>query len=192
MLAELQTSAKQILLGNAMLILCCAFYLAWWLVAFRPDNPIKGFKSGWLLIPAVIFGLLALIEILRGNNCVNKAEKVIDGSQIVLFGAAVYVALLLVTSLLLKRQVTTELFLIVGWAVVTLLELNSFFALNCLSKTAVIVFAVITLIFAAASMVCYLLYYKLDGLKGCADGAVPLMLVVIMTAAVSLTVILKN
>ncbi len=37
-------SEKQIFRSNILLIVCCAFYLAWWLLAFRPAGAVKGMK----------------------------------------------------------------------------------------------------------------------------------------------------
>lgn len=52
--------AEYIRTGNIKLLFCFAFYLASWVVGFNPWRPIRGLKSGWLLIPAVILGVLAL------------------------------------------------------------------------------------------------------------------------------------
>ena len=41
-------------------MVCCAFYLAWWLMAFK-TNPIKGMKTGWLLIPAFAADIAAVV-----------------------------------------------------------------------------------------------------------------------------------
>lgn len=84
MFSDYNIQTRKMLIGNLLLIVCCVFYLAWWLIAFKPEGAIKGFKSGWLLIPAVIFG-----------------------------GIAVYVILLLATAIFMKRQVTTELLIVI-------------------------------------------------------------------------------
>ena len=64
---------KQIFLGNILLIVCCAFYLAWWMLAFRPENAVKGMRSGWLLIPAAVSGILSVVVILRGMGVETAA-----------------------------------------------------------------------------------------------------------------------
>ena len=66
---------KQIFLGNILLIVCCAFYLAWWMLAFRPENAVKGMKSGWLLIPAAVPGILSVVVILRGMGVENRSRE---------------------------------------------------------------------------------------------------------------------
>ena len=62
MFSFLNTQGKQILTGNVLFILCCVFYLAWWLLAFKPSGAIAGMKTGWLLIPAALFGLLGVVR----------------------------------------------------------------------------------------------------------------------------------
>lgn len=47
MFAGFEVQTRKILTGNILMILCCIFYLAWWLVAFKPTGAIKGMKSGW-------------------------------------------------------------------------------------------------------------------------------------------------
>ena len=42
MLSNLNASARHLLQGDLLLILCCAFYLAWWLLAFKPVGAVKG------------------------------------------------------------------------------------------------------------------------------------------------------
>ncbi len=41
--------------GNGLLMACCGFYLLWWILALKPAGAIKGMRSVWLLIPAVVF-----------------------------------------------------------------------------------------------------------------------------------------
>ena len=68
MIFETSNSARQMFWGNLLMVGCCAFYLLWWIVAFRPTDAIKGLKSGWLLIPAFLLGIAAVAMIIRGAN----------------------------------------------------------------------------------------------------------------------------
>lgn len=183
---DLQT--KQILTGNILLIFCCVFYLAWWILAFKPTGAIKGMKSGWLLLPAVVFGAAAILQIVRGSGVADSQSVLFPQTAVLISGVIVYVVLLVATRLLLNRQVTTELFLIVGWTVLMFLEVNALFAQGQYSRTAAIVMLVIMVIAAVVSLVCYLLYYNLDSVRGYVDGMVPLLLIAAMMVAVTVSV----
>lgn len=178
----MNTVSKYFVQGNLLLLGCCIFYLAWWLLAFRPENPVKGMRSGWLLIPAAAAGLGSVAKIVRGINETPLANAPFTSMQIWLTGAAVYVVLPVATSALLKRPVTTELFLIVGWAALAAAQANALYASNLLRAQQAIALCIITAIFAVVSMICYLRYYELDPVRGYADGAVPLILVGIAAA----------
>ena len=54
--------------GNILLVGCCVFYLLWWALAFKPTGAVKGMRSGWLLIPAFLFGCAAVVLIVRGTS----------------------------------------------------------------------------------------------------------------------------
>ena len=176
---------KQILTGNILLIFCCLFYLSWWLIAFKPEGAVKGIRSGWLLIPAAACGLAAVIMICKGISATAKEERLIPVLLIFAAGVIVYFVLLAGTWFIMKRQVTTELFLIVGWAALAAAEVSALFACGSYSKTAAIIFIVFIIIMAAVSMVCYLLYYNLDSVKGYIDGIIPLAIVAVMTGIMS-------
>ncbi len=185
------SQTRQMLTGNLLLIVCCIFYLLWWLVAFKPTGAIKGMKSGWLLIPAFLFGAAAVIWIARGSAAAKVHAALLPRSTILIGGIVAYVLLLAATYLLLKRPVTTELFLIVGWVVLLLLELNALYGLGYCSKSIAVVFLIVILTAAIISLICYLLYYGLDSKLSYIDGAVPLLLVSVVTAAISACIIVR-
>lgn len=188
MFSQYDLQTRQMLTGNLLLVGCCVFYLAWWLIAFRPEGAIKGMKSGWLLIPAFLFGIAAVVQIVRGSN-VDSQTALLPRTAALVGGVVVYIVLLAASSMILKRQITTELFLIVGWTVLMFLEVNGLFALGQYSKTTTVSVLVITVIAAIISLICYLLYYNLDSVKGYVDGMIPLLLVAVMMAAVTVSVV---
>ncbi len=192
MFSAFDTQTRQMLGGNILLILCCVFYLLWWVIAFHPEHAIKGLRSGWLLIPAAICGLFAAIQIIRGGGDGSIAMPFPRWS-ILVGGIVVYIVLFACTYLLLGRQVTTELFLIVGWVALMFLEVGALQGLGRLTTTTMVVLLFITVIVAAASLVCYLLYYDLDAVKGYVDGMAPLVLIALMVAAVTVvTVVVRS
>ena len=177
--------AKQIFRSNILLIVCCAFYLAWWLLAFRPAGAVKGMKTGWLLIPAFAAGIAAVILAVQGIRSAPVEAALFPGGLLLWGGIAAYFILLAVTGLLFQRQVTTELFLIVGWAVLALSEINTLYGVGRFSRGMAVPFAVVIVAAALISLVCYMLYYNLGDRAGYFDGMVPLLLVALVTAGIS-------
>ena len=185
MFSFFQTQEKQILIGNLLFITCCGFYLAWWLLTFRPVNPIQGIKTAWLLIPSAFAGLAGVMLILQGILTLPKAEQLLPGAYILWGGIAVYIILLAVTVSLLKRPATTELILIVGWGMIALAEVNGLFESGLFSRGLSVGFFLIICVAVAISLVCYLLYYRLDSRAGYIDGMIPLLMAALVMAVIS-------
>ncbi len=142
----------------------------------QPAGAIKGMKSGWLLIPAFVFGLTAVYLILQGASSIPLARTFFPGMSLLIGTIAVYLILLAVTALGLKRQVTTELLLIVGWAALAFAEVNALYGIGCFSGVAAAGFFVVTGVCAMVSLICYILFYSLDSRAGYIDGMIPLLL----------------
>ena len=53
----MENSAKTLLTGNWIMALCGVFYLAWWIVAFRPPQPRSTPISRTLLTLAFLSGI---------------------------------------------------------------------------------------------------------------------------------------
>ncbi len=177
MFGGFDSQTRQLLIGNLMLIFCCVFYLIWWLIAFKPEGAIKGMRSGWLLIPAFVLGIIAIIEMVIGSNMGGAARRLMPTAVILIGGLAAYVILLIVSWILLKRPVTTELLLIVGWTVLAYLEINALYGTERFGRPLAITFLIVAAAAAAIGIVCYLLYYGLDARAGYIDGTVPLLLI---------------
>ena len=185
MLSFFHAQEKQLFIGNILFVVCCAFYLAWWLLAFNPSGAANDMKTGWLLIPATIAGLAGVILIIRGILAQKPANQLLNSAFILWGGIALYLILLAVTVLLLKRPATTELILIVGWAMLALAEANSLFGIGRFSHgVSTGFFALISAAFVI-SLVCYVLYYHLDSRVGYIDGMIPLLLSALIMAAIS-------
>ena len=176
---------KQIFLGNILFVVCCLFYLAWWLLAFKPVGAITGLKTGWLLIPAAGFGIWGVVQVFRGIFAKTPASLLLDGRYILWGGVALYFILLFITITLFKRPATTELVLIVGWAMLALAEANTLFGFGLFSRARAVSFMVLIGIAAIISLACYVLYYRLDRRAGYIDGLVPLLLAGLTMAGIS-------
>ena len=128
------------------------------------------------------------------QGIINTSAKtaLFQGKWIIIGGIAVYILLLLVTSIALHRPVTSELLLIVGWAMLSLQEINILYGFGTYSHTGAIIFMIITVIATIISLVCYVLYYNLDKTAGYLDGMVPLIMVGSIMLSISIKMILKH
>lgn len=178
---------KQFLTGNILLVLCCVFYLAWWLIAFKPVGAIKGIRSGWLLIPAAVFGAAAVLMICKGISETPNGTMLFPTLHAAAAGIILYVILLTGSWLIMRRPVTTELFLIVGWAVLASTEISALYGHGAYGRTAALTFIGCIIVMAVVSLVCYLLYYNLDSVKSYYDGMIPLVIVAVTTVIMSIT-----
>ena len=168
--------------GNIKLVLCFVFYLAWWIVGFNPKYPIRGMKSGWLLIPAAVLGAWALVEIV---SRLALEGGPVPGVALIIGGVVGYAILLAITAGLLHRPPTSELPIIVLWATVILLEINSLVALGSIPDTLGWTLMAACLVCTAASLVCYQLFYDLDTTRAFIVGAIPLVLACVMTGVMA-------
>lgn len=142
-------------------------------------------KTGWLLIPAFISGLLSVILAAKGIQSASVRESLFPKGLLLWGGFAVYFILLAVTVLLLKRPVTTELFLIVGWTALALSEINALYGTGWFSHGLAVMFTVVIGVAALISLVCYVLYYNCGNRAGYYDGMVPLFLAALVMAGIS-------
>ena len=191
MFENLQLPLKQVLCGNVLLITCCGFYLAWWLVAFRIDDPIKGMKSGWLLIPAVIAGMAAIIILVRSIIDIGSEHAVVPNFSFIIGGVLAYVIFAVVTAVFFKRQMTTELLLFVGWGALALALVNTLYGSQQLAPSSSLVLVIIIVAVIAVSLVCYVLFYRLEPLQAYYDGMIPLILVALTMAALSVCMLVS-
>ena len=169
------------------MILCCVFYLAWWVIAFKPVGAVKGMKSGWLLILAFISGLCSVILISSGVSRTDDASLLIPVRWTILSAIVLYIALLAGTGAVMKRPVTTELLLIIGWCALTVAEVSALYGRGAYSKATAVALIIAVVIVSIISLVCYLVYYNLDSVKGYYDGMVPLVAAAVMMAVISFT-----
>lgn len=180
--------ATQIFRSNILLIICCVFYLTWWLLAFKPSGAIKGIKTGWLLIPAFATGVAAIVLAVKGILSAPVSVSLFPSGLLLWGGIAAYLILMMVTRLLFRRPVTTELFLIVGWAVLALLEINTLYGMGRFSHGLAVIFAVVIGVAMLISLICYILYYNLGDCSGF-DGMVPLLMAALVMSGISVVMV---
>ena len=186
-LHSLNGPARMILAGQVLLVLCCVFYLWWWSMAFRPGVSVPRVtgRAGVLLAVTAAYGLGGLVLNMLGLNTIPHGAPRFGGGWLLAGGIAVYAALLLITGVGLHRPVTSELFLITGWAVLELSVCSTLQAAGCFSLPCLYGLTAAIAAAFAASMVCYVLYYRLPAQAGFYSGMVPLATEAVCMAAVA-------
>jgi hypothetical protein len=168
---------EQIRLGQGLLIVCCVFYLIWWGVAFHPshgDSHTSGI-DGILLLITALFGLAGLAVNMLGVIKTPPKDGLISAIAIIIGGFVTYVVLLYGSRIILHRQVTSELFLIIGWAMLEVASINRSFAWEKVNVDQVVVFLVIVAVAAVLSLYFYLQYYRVKPMVGYIYGMIPLI-----------------
>ena len=161
MLSSLPLPLRDIVFGQTSLVACCIVYLAWWCIAFRPDVVSGGVMGGVLLLLMVVLAGAGIWLDVSGIRALwtGAAGRVAGG--ILVAGIVAYPVLLLLTVKVFHRVPTTELLLIVAWAVleamvVSVLVLSGLAAEGAaLSCLAAIVLATVV------GLICYLVYPEL-------------------------------
>ena len=171
----------QIFTGDLLLLCCVLFYLAWWVVTFRPGA--SGGTAGMIYITvAFITGIAAIALLSGGISSLSQDSKGLP-IRFVLVGVAVlFVAALLVTTIGFHRIVTSELMIIFVWAA---LQLSAVVVLHGTGRfgpgraaTLFILIGIATM----ASLVFYVLYYRLGATAGYQAGMAPLSMAAVVMA----------
>lgn len=173
-------------LGSAHLLLavCCALYLTWWSVFFRPrpERP-HGLEYGFgvaLIVGAAVCGLVSVVLM---GRALAELPSTVPAAVLWPCAAVAYLVLAYMSARFLDRPVTTELLLIVAW---TALEVAVVGAVAGTGEANLV--PVLTAVVVAAcvgSLVCYLLYYRLDGWAAFLDGCGPLVAIGVLSVVFS-------
>jgi hypothetical protein len=160
--------------GNLLLFFCFLFYLVWWGVTFRPGT--SGGPVGSLcILAAFITGAAAIVLMCSGINSLSGVSKGLPVKYILLGVFVLFIVLLMVTSILFHRIVTSELMIIHLWIALELSVIAVLHGAGALGLNRAAILAVLVLIAFVVSMICYVLYYRLTGMASYYDGMVPLI-----------------
>ncbi len=163
----------EIFAGNLLLLICSLFYLAWWVVSYRPSP--SGGSFGWLYITAAFITGLAAIALMSGGiNALSQDSTGLPVRFILMGGAALFIVLLLVTAIAFHRTVTSELLIIHIWAALELSAVAVLYGTGRFSAGRAAALAALVGIVTVAALICYVLYYRLDGTARYWSGMVPL------------------
>lgn len=184
------TPVGKIFWGHLLMFLCSIFYLVWWITAFKPHSSQPVTKSAVLLSLAALAGVTGILIMIQGIRTLPHKNLPISNSCILLGGLAAYVVLFVLTYVLFKRQVTTELLLIVGWAVLELCSVNVLYGAEQFSTVTTIVFCCVIVAAVIASLICYILYYQLGTYAGYVDGMLPLIIAAVVMTGVCVKILM--
>lgn len=182
---ETESALARVWQGHALLVACAVLYLAWWVVFFRP-GAVRPAGALYALGVACILGAVAcgLAGVFLAAAALGELSGAgsVPGWAFALGGVVGYVALLALTAGVFQRQVTTELLLIDAWGAFELYVVASLAASGALAGGAVPVMYLLVALLVVASLVCYVLYYRLGPVASFVDGMVPLIAVGIESA----------
>ncbi len=129
-----------------------------------------------------------MVMIIKGTNGADTARSLFSARAVLLTAVISYVVLLLVTIAAFHRQVTTELFLIVGWTALVFLESNALYGMGVITRNGASGLFAMAILAAALSIICYVLYYGLGDQAGYIDGMIPLILAAVYMAVLSVLI----
>lgn len=117
-----------------------------------------------------------------GINSLSCNSKSLPARFILLGSAALFFVMLLVTAIVFHRIVTSEMIIIHIWAalelsLVAVLHSTGLFGSGCAATLA----ALVEIAFIS-SLICYVLYYCLDGMLRYWDGMIPLIIAAFIMA----------
>ena len=176
--------------GNVALVACTAFYLAWWLIFFNPRAPKATgalYTAGVAcIVAAAVLGIAGVVLAARGiGGLVPAMERGVPVPLVAVGGIALYIALVLVTTRLFHRPVTTELILFTLWLTLELCVIDALFGAGALGLGSALALAALVVVVMAGCLVCYVLYFDLAPFPSFVAGAAPLAAAGIASGAVA-------
>ena len=163
--------------GQMTLVFCCLFYLLWWRAGYYPGSTVSKVtgKVGALLYITIALGVIGVILSVSGIRSIPVERNILPAGRVILGGCILYLLLLLGTSLLLHRQVTTELVLITAWTVLMVCAIQKVYSASFFSRGDFTVMLLVTAAAAILSLVFYLAYYNVEPLRAWVYGMIPLI-----------------
>lgn len=172
--------------GNLLLLFCFVFYLVWWRVTFRPGA--SGGSIGTVcILAAFLTGAAAIILMCGGITSLSQLSKGLPIKYILLGAAVLFFVMLLITSIIFHRIVTSELMIIHLWVALELSVISVLYGTGSFGLSRAVILAALVLIAFTVSMICYVLYYHLTGMAGYYDGMIPLISAAFVTAVFLVT-----
>ncbi|HUM82269.1 MAG TPA: hypothetical protein PLN48_00625 [Lachnospiraceae bacterium] len=191
MFRQFDVQMWEIFAGNGLLLVCSLFYLLWWTLVFKPGA--SGSAAGTASITlAVLTGIVGLGLMLAGLNAHVKDFRSFSNWYVILAGIILYAVLLLITRFAFDRQVTSELLIFTGWTVLEISVVNEMYGIGRFGTGLSIFLAAVIVLILIISLICYVLYYRLDAYKGWIDGMIPLISVAAGMVVILISLALGN
>ena len=170
------TAYKEIITGQLLLSAGALFYTGWWLAAFKPDfTRSGGALAALLFFLLAAFGLSGTALTVHGIHGLPLPASWPGSGMLFIMALLVYFILLTGSVKLFGRKPTTELILMVLWALMEIMALGALHETGALTGTAygltwAAVIAASLIAFAA-----YMVYYRMDDDTAYITGAIPLL-----------------
>ena len=179
---EFAVSDWKVFFGNVLMFITCAFYLAWWAVAFWPKGGGNNSLAAFLITGAILAGIAAIVALSLGIVSLPRVTKGVPVALIPLAAIALYIVSLFVTKTLFHRPMTSEILVMFVWFAV---ECAAIVALNLSGRFGTgqtVLLSVLVFLATFVGLVCYVLYYRLDGFPSFWDGFIPLAVDAVVVA----------
>jgi hypothetical protein len=163
----------EIFSGNLLLLFCSLFYLIWWVVSFRP-NSSGGSAGVFCIAAAFITGIAAITLLSVGISSLSLDSKGLPVRFVLIGTAVLFVVLLFVTTIAFHRQVTSELIIIHIWAAFEFSVIAVMYGIGRFGPGRAAALVALVGIATVVGLICYVLFYRLDGMSGYLDGIIPL------------------
>ncbi len=168
-------SIWELFIGNLLLLFCTLFYLAWWVVSYRPGSSGISASSGFYLTVAFITGIAAIVLMSYSINSLSPDSDSLSVKYIAISVGVLFFIMLAITSIIFHRRMTSELMLIHVW---TALELSAVITLYGIRRFGVGRTAILSILIGIAyivGLICYVLYYRLNDTASYWNGMIPLI-----------------
>jgi hypothetical protein len=172
------TPLRGIFAGNLLLLVCSLLYLVWWAISFRQNSSggLAGVLAGVFCITAAfISGVAAIVLMSGGFYSLSQDSKSLPVRFILLGGAILLLVLLLVTVIAFHRIVTLELIIIHIWAALELSAVSVLYGIGRFGLGRAVTLAALVGIATVVALICYILYYRLNGTASYLAGMIPLI-----------------
>lgn len=164
----------EIFAGNLLLLICSLFYLAWWIVSYRPGSSSS--SSGLLYITAAFITGIAAIALMSGGiDSLSQVSDYLPVKYVLLCSALLFILMVMVTAMGFHRPVTSELLIMHIWATLELSAVTVLYGTGRFGTVQAAAMTALVVIAFAAGIVCYVLYYGLDESTRYITGMVPLI-----------------
>lgn len=174
----MNVSVHKLFAGQILLILCCLFYLIWWSVSYRPGISVSrgsGFRGLLLMITALCGVTGMALSVAGANHLPGSSARRLSGTFILTAGVVLYFIMMLLTTVVFHRIVTTELFLITGWGALELMAVSALNGAGIFQNGAFYGMAAVIAAAWILSMVLYVLYYRMEAQRAFYAAMVPLI-----------------